>query len=333
MRKYLLPENGTFFKANLHAHTDMSDGTNSPEEVREIFKAKGYSIVAYTDHDILVDRSYLCQEDFLALNGIELHINGRSFGKGWLNMETTHLNMIALEQDNLLSPCYHRTKYLYGNAPKYRDQVRFDESLPDFERQYTPECINQMLQTGREKGFYTVYNHPSCSLETYPTYSQYENMHAVEVYNGRWEDDEHVYNDLLTQGKMIHCVSGDDSHSKAGSGHSWTVIKADKLEYRSVTDALLKGNFYCSRGPEIHQLYVEDGVMHIKTSDVRGITFTSMCRHPGRADVCSGDGSPINEASFRVLPECKWVRVTLFGCDGRNAVTNAYPVEELLDIT
>lgn len=57
MRKYLLPETGQFYKANLHAHTSMSDGKDTPEEVKEIFKAMGYSIVAYTDHDVFVDRS------------------------------------------------------------------------------------------------------------------------------------------------------------------------------------------------------------------------------------------------------------------------------------
>lgn len=331
MRKYLLPETGHFYKANLHAHTNMSDGANSEEEVRQIFKGKGYAIVAYTDHDLLLDRSHLCQEDFLALNGVELEINGKSFGKGWLNMETTHLNMIALKQDNLIYPCYHRERYLYANAPKYRHLLQFDDSLPDYVRSYTPACINDMLRIGREKGFYTVYNHPTGSLEYYPTYSQYENMHAVEVFNGDWENSVHVYNDLLVQGKMIHCVAGDDSHSVRGSGHAWTMIKAEKLEYEAVTNALLKGNFYCSRGPEIHELYVEDGVLHIKTSDAQAIMFTTMARAPGRDFVRSEDGSFINKASFKLLPECIWVRVTVYGHDGRIAVTNAYPVEDLLE--
>ena len=34
MRKYLLPENGNFYKANLHCHTDVSDGAKTPEEVK-----------------------------------------------------------------------------------------------------------------------------------------------------------------------------------------------------------------------------------------------------------------------------------------------------------
>ena len=85
MKTYLLPQEGQFYKANLHAHTIMSDGHDTPEEVKEIFQRMGYSIVAYTDHDLFVDRSHLCDEHFLALNGLELAINGRNFGRGYKN--------------------------------------------------------------------------------------------------------------------------------------------------------------------------------------------------------------------------------------------------------
>ena len=49
------------------------------------------------------------------------------------------------------------------------------------------------------------------------------------------------------------------------------MIKAEKLTYDSIVDALLKGNFYSSMGPEIKELYVEDGVLHVKTSPVEKI--------------------------------------------------------------
>ena len=54
MKRYLLPETGRFFKANLHCHSNLSDGQLSPEEIKKIYMDKGYSIVAYTDHDILL---------------------------------------------------------------------------------------------------------------------------------------------------------------------------------------------------------------------------------------------------------------------------------------
>ncbi len=329
MKKYLLPNTGHFYKANLHAHTHMSDGIDTPEEVKEIFKAKGYSIVAYTDHDVFVDRSHLCDDDFLALNGMEVEINGE-MRSGWINSDSTHLNFIALEQDNHICPCYHREKYLYANAPKYRHLIKYDENLPDFERYFTPECISAMLKEARDKGFYTVYNHPNEALENYPIYSQYENMHAVEVYNGRWTDDFQPYDDLLKQGKRIHCVGGDDSHSIDNSGYAWTVIKAENLKYKTVTDALQRGDFYASRGPEIYELYVEDGTVHIKTSDAQAILFYTAARGHGRKFVNAPDGEFINEAEFKLYKECVYVRVVIVGPKGKTAATNAYFVEELI---
>ncbi|MBQ8371877.1 MAG: hypothetical protein IJX38_02930 [Clostridia bacterium] len=54
MKRYLLPARGKFYKANLHTHTNVSDGIFSPAEIKERFKAKGYSVTAYTDHEVMV---------------------------------------------------------------------------------------------------------------------------------------------------------------------------------------------------------------------------------------------------------------------------------------
>ena len=126
-------------------------------------------------------------------------------------METCHINLIALEPDNLITPFYHRKKYLLRNAPKYRHLLQYDENEPDYERFYTPQCINEMLLGGRRKGFFTIYNHPSGSLEDYPAYSQYHYMHAMEMYNGKYEYNPRVYDDLLRQGKRIFVSGGDEA--------------------------------------------------------------------------------------------------------------------------
>ena len=75
--KVLLPD-GVGYKANLHTHTTESDGKFTPEQVKEYYRAHGYSIVAYTDHLYMRDRSSLNDENFVALNGYEncLHDGG-----------------------------------------------------------------------------------------------------------------------------------------------------------------------------------------------------------------------------------------------------------------
>ena len=69
MKKYLLPESGRFYKANLHCHSTVSDGKFTPEEMKEMYQSAGYSIVAYTDHDVFLTHNHLTDENFLALNG------------------------------------------------------------------------------------------------------------------------------------------------------------------------------------------------------------------------------------------------------------------------
>ena len=68
MKKYLLPECGSFYKANLHSHSTVSDGTKTPEELKEMYKNRGYSVFAYTDHDNFVCHNELSDEEFLVLN-------------------------------------------------------------------------------------------------------------------------------------------------------------------------------------------------------------------------------------------------------------------------
>ena len=50
MRKYLLPNTGKFYKANLHCHTTVSDGKSTPEEVKEC-----YLFLFYLGKEVLVE--------------------------------------------------------------------------------------------------------------------------------------------------------------------------------------------------------------------------------------------------------------------------------------
>ena len=339
MKKYLLPEGGQFYKANLHCHTTCSDGKLSPEEIKEAYMAKGYSVVAYTDHFLLVPHGELTDENFLALNGVELD-NGQNISVHKYK-KTCHMCFIALDPDNTAQVCYHHEKYVRGNMLSYRDKVRVDESIPDFERNYDPECISEMMRIGRERGFFVTYNHPTWSMEHYGDYSRYENMHAMEIYNhssgaAGYEDyDPQVYDHLLRQGKRIYCLATDDNHNGKPFDHpccdsfgGFTMIKADKLEYKTITDALVKGNFYASQGPLIHDLWIEDGKLHVTTSAAEKIVLTTGNRR--LSTVTRAKGKTLKSASFQVLPDDVYVRITVMDKYGKHANTNAYFVDELL---
>lgn len=343
MKKFLLPETGNFYKANLHCHSTFSDGDLTPEQIKEAYMARGYSIVAYTDHDILISHSYLNDKNFLALNGLELYIN--SDRQPWVKKDTVHICMIALDPDNLNQPCYHRTKvYPWGNALKYIDKIKFDPNKPDFVREYTSECINKMIKEGRDSGFFVTYNHPAWSMENFSKYSQYKGMNAIEICNGSstalgfLDYVPHVYDDLLLLGNKLHCIGADDNHNHnplnsryTDSFCAFTMIKADKLDYRTITDALVKGNFYASQGPEIYELYREDDYVHIKCSPADSIQMNTGCRHA--VIYYDEDGNGLTEASFLVdTPVVDYIRFTVTDKQGRHANTNAYYKEDLFNL-
>ena len=111
MRRYLLPETGSFYKANLHCHTNISDGKFTPEEVKETYKKAGYSIIAFTDHEVFIPHPELRDEDFLPLNAVEMDLTERiPVGSNSRDKSTCHLCMIAKDEKTEIQPCWHRTK-------------------------------------------------------------------------------------------------------------------------------------------------------------------------------------------------------------------------------
>lgn len=334
MKKYLLDSKKGYYKANLHCHSTVSDGHKTPEELKEMYKAHGYSVLAYTDHDVLLDHQDLTDKDFLALNGLEMEINEE--GVSGKAMKCCHICFIALESDNLKQFCYHRSKYLFGNAPEYRKYLKFDDSEPDFEREYTPECISKMMEEGRKNGFFVTYNHPGWSLETVKEYGEYHGMNAMEICNygcfvdGYPDYNEKDYDAILRGGEKIYCVSTDDNHNRReDSFGGFTMINTENLEYREITKALEEGKFYASQGPEIYDLWYEDGKIGITCSAAAQIVLNTGIR---RTEIVFGSvEEPVTSAVFTVGEEDMYSRITVTDFSGKHANTSAYYSEDFVN--
>ncbi|MBR2181477.1 MAG: PHP domain-containing protein [Oscillospiraceae bacterium] len=347
MRKQLLPENGTFYKANLHCHSTVSDGRWTPEEIKKKYVEKGYSIIAYTDHHIFYPHNELCDESFVALNGVEFGVNnivdGVPANKFRKNCD---ICMIALSPDIRFQPCWDKEQNVpacwdvqYAPLPdKYRAVAVLDESRPSFRMKYSPEIINSMIDEGRECGFFVTHNHPTWSREEYGDYIQYRNMHAMEIHNyscacgGFDEHNSKIYNEQLRAGKRLFCISTDDNHNKNGEDDSFggfTMIKAEKLEYEAITDALLRGSFYASEGPLIKEMYFEDGKVYISTSPAQAIFITK----PGKnVAIKKSVEKLITDACFDVEVDDIYFFITVVGENGGKAYTNAYFTEDIFNV-
>ena len=333
MKKYLLPDQGSYYKANLHCHSVYSDGAFTPEQLKERYKTHGYSVLAYTDHDVFIPHHDLTDDGFLALAGFEVEC---SEPLPIADRKTAHMCFIAKSPDVVIQPCWNEKYADKTHGEPYKHLVQFDPSQPPFERSHTPECVNAMIRAGREGGFFVTYNHPCWSQENYPDYSKYEGMHAMEIYNTECQNLGYesyapgVYDDILRGGQRIYAVATDDNHNKrpGNSFGGFVMIKAEKLEYEAITRALFDGDFYASQGPEIHELYVEDRNIHVTCSDAVSITLNSGRR--SAQVIHAADGKPVSKAVFVVRDDDPYIRVTVTDARGRHANTRAYFPEELV---
>ncbi len=330
MKVYLLPENGKFYKANLHSHSTVSDGELTPEEMKALYKARGYSILCCTDHEMMVPHHGLTEKDFLMLTGFELGFDEEK--DDFLEARVCDLCIISLSEDNNIQPCFHRTKY---HNPARNGEIAFDENEPDFEREYNAACINAAIKKCREKGFFVTYNHPSWSLEHYEDYIGYKGMNAMEICNyssfidGYDEYNSKAYDDFLRKGEKIFCIAADDNHNRRkpdcrmwDSFGAFTMIKARELSYKAVAEALVNGDFYSSQGPEIYGMWLEGEYLHIECSPADKVVCTvNKRRCMSRYNEETGE---ITHAVFELKKSDGYFRITVVDKSGLKADTNAY---------
>jgi hypothetical protein len=168
----------------------------------------------------------------------------------------------------------------------------------------------------------------------------YHGMNAMEVFNGScicsgFDDyNPRVYDDILRGGEKIYAIGADDNHNiapdgspRSDSGQAYTVIMADKLEYRTVAKALSDGNCYASEGPEIKEIWCEDGKLHITTSAAKKITCTADLRYARVAH--AENGVLVTEAEFELPERFNYVRFTVVDAEGKRATSRAFFVEEI----
>lgn len=337
MRKVLLDSNKNFYKGNMHCHSSLSDGYFTPEELKEIYKQKGYSFLALTDHEHFNDNSYLDDEDFITLTSAEFAIKQfpeQSTLKNF-DMKVCHLNLYAKEQGNDYTFCYNSIADHF--SAKERKGL-INRPSNEYDRVYGHEGISRLIKEAGEHGFFVCYNHPRWSLENYLDYSGYEGLWGVEIYNhanavgGLYDYDINVLDDMLRDGKRVFASCGDDNHNsreatrqlESGGASVW--VNAESLTYGNIVDGLLSGNFYTSMAPIIYELYVEDGWVHIRCSDAKRITYSTRGRRSVAVNAAEGH---INEAMFEIRDTDGYFRIDVIDENGLRANTQAYFIDEI----
>ena len=305
MKKHLYIGDKNIYKANMHCHTTVSDGVLTPEQIKEAYTARGYSVVAFTDHDILKSQQHLNDDGFLAINACEVNINPHQT-KG---TSTYHFNLYATRPEMNETPPMPKVDY-------------FDH-----------EAINKYIAERNAEGFLVCYNHPYWSVQTYEEYSKIRGCFAMEIYNHNCEVDEgyygynpQVYDEMLRQGQQIFCLSTDDNHNwgpkylaDRDSFGGFIRINCKNLVYKDVMDALINGNFYSSQGPEIYEISLEENELTVKCSPAELIVVYTQGR---RCYVQAGEN--LTEAGFQLSGDDDYIRVMCRDKNKLDANSNAY---------
>jgi hypothetical protein len=281
---------GRWFKGSLHIHSSASDGNLTPDEVIAWYQSRGYQFLALTDHGIWSE-SRAVGDGFITLSGVELD---------GIDPQAGLFHLVGLG----------------GRRP------------PDLSRAASSsmqEAINQL----HDSGALVVMAHPYWSGQMSRDLLDLEGCMGLEVYNGGCEVDDAKgfsvvhWDDLLAAGCRLWGLAVDDAHWRDGdhdAGLGWVWVKADALTPAAILDALARGAFYASSGPELYDLRLEGDRVWMRCSPVVTVDFVGNGRLSRR--IAAPPGETLTEASYRLRREQRYVRVACQDAQGGWAWSN-----------
>ena len=328
------------YKANLHCHSVLSDGKLTPEQLKNAYKERGYSVLAITDHERPGDHSDLSDDDFVMLTGYEAYIRPGTECRYDHYEREIHINLFNRDPHNTDLICRNEKYIKYVKDENIRREMHSYGSTEL--REYSVDYINRFVRTAQEDGYICALNHPVWSLEDYSVLFEYKGFFSLEICNfgsfsgGLPEYNAALYNMFLRHGIRIFAHSADDNHNSrpldspaTDSFGGFTMINTEggKLDYASVFAALEKGDFYSSMGPEIKRLEISGGKAAVQTSPAARIVMLTGGKkafsvYPEK------QGETVCSAVFDIPRTCPYVRFYVTDEKGRAADTRGYFPDE-----
>lgn len=336
--RYLISPEQKQYKANLHCHSVLSDGKKTPEQLKEMYREHGYSILAITDHERPHVHQALCDDDFLMITGYEAYIRPDPECAFDAYSPEVHLNLFARDPQNVTMICMNECccKYLLRDNALSEVTSRAGSERP---REFTREYINEFIQTAIDHGYLVAYNHPYWSMEGFSDIMPLEGLFSLEMCNtssyvtNGLEYNGALYDMLLGAGKRIFCHGSDDNHNDYPVGHlncdsfgAFTMIMPEEFTYDGVISAMESGAMYASMGPEIHSVAIRDGKVDVECSEAAHIYVYFGSKNPAWRHALPGE--KLTHAELAIDKNARYIRVSVCDAQGRWADTRGYSREE-----
>ncbi len=268
MRPNPFAEPGQWYRGNTHSHSTGSDGRLSVPDLCQSYEDKGYDFIAVTDHLVVTDVSQNRSSKLIALPGSEIPVCWDEAHGG------AEICSIGIE----------RVKRNYAHPQDVIDDVRAQGGVPILSHPSVSGVYSQLIMT--LDGLVGI-----------------EILNAKMHYSGRRGLAVAHWEDVLSDGKEIWGIASDDRHTGNEQdthdfAKGWIHVKAADRSATAILDAIRGGMFYSSTGPQIQNIKIEDGHIHVATSPVKAITLSSIPTK-GARQVAQGD-EKLTAATFRL---------------------------------
>jgi hypothetical protein len=218
------PAGGKWYRGDLHAHSEHSDGANTVDEIVDYTRRVGLEYFALTDHNTI---------------------------SHW--DELARINSDPSSPGPLLIPGEEITMYGgHANAWGLEDWIDFRGSDGD--------KVRALIEDANRRGSMFSINHPDSPIPW--LHDGVRNYQAVEVWNApwRWFNEPALvrWEDHLKRGERMVAVGGSDSHcvppapmhqpNGPGEPCTWVFVEG-ALTQRSVLEAVERGHVFLSEAP------------------------------------------------------------------------------------
>jgi hypothetical protein len=230
-----------FRRGNVHAHTNLSDGGNRPDEVARWYRQNGYDFLFITDHNLVTDAVLamrLSTPSFLVLPGEEVSM--------WHNGKQVHINAL----------CTNET-IGWGEFPSAREAL-----------------VHGIRRVRAQQGVALI-NHPNFDSAITPKdIPAFEGAALLEIASGHpyvpsagdreRPSHEALWDQALSAGMELMGAAVDDMHHvqqcgdpPAYPGKGWVYVPVAALNQQSICEALANRRLVSSTGPWVVRVTVK----------------------------------------------------------------------------
>jgi hypothetical protein len=292
-----------WYKGNTHAHTLNSDGDSTPDDVVRWYREHGYQFLVLTDHNFLTSVE--------ALNA--LHGAGDQF--------------LVIKGEEVTDRFGDKPLHINGLDVAQRIEPQGGSSVLD--------VLNRNVAAIRRERGVPHINHPNFGWAiTRDELQQVQNNRLFEIFNGHplVNNDggggvpglEEVWDAILSNGILLYGLAVDDAHTfkqpgnpdVAGPGRGWIVVRAPRLDPRTLLEAIERGDFYASTGVELDALQV--------TASSVTVAVKARASSKYRVQFIGQGGRVLHEsleprASYTITGSEGYVRARVLESNGRRA--------------